>query len=468
MKNIVLELDNESKEKLYYQIYSSLKNDILSGTLEQGTKLPSLRKLAEGNGVSVTTVETAYEQLLVEGYIESRPKSGYYVADAASARPYTTSAAEEQAAPEIPGDKRRIASQERPCIYDAESFDFAKWKKCMNRVFNECEHLLQTEADPKGEPSLRQELARYLYQSRGAKCNAEQIVIGAGSQQLTMQLAKILKELGVNNAATEIPGYGPIRNILEAEGFPVTGVPVQENGIDIEKLPQGERTLVYVNPSNQFPSGAVMPVGRRYELINWAETNDGYILEDDYDSELRYRGKPIPAMQGLDNNGRVIYLGSFSSTLYASVKISYMVLPPELAEIFDRNKTKYSQTCSKAEQLCLAFYMSEGYYYRHIKKLRRLYASKLAVAMDVFAQTDGDVLEPVDSKSGMALLLKIKSEKTVGEICRMADSLGMDMRPVSDLCTDSTKVVYFYFYRIPEALLKLLIRQFAAKLNGRR
>ena len=139
----------------------------------------------------------------------------------------------------------------------------------------------------------------------------------------------------------------------------------------IERLPVNMRSLVYVNPSNQFPSGAVMPIGRRYELIKWAEDNDSYILEDDYDSELRYFGKPIPALQGLDRSGRVVYLGSFSSTLFASIKISYMVLPKELMEIFDRIKSKYSQTCSKAEQICLALYMDNGYYYRHIKKCRK-------------------------------------------------------------------------------------------------
>ena len=468
MENFVLNLESDSSDNLYLRIYNTIRSEILNGDLASGTKLPSLRKLAESNFVSVTTVEAAYEQLLVEGYIESRPKSGYYVTDArydtlVSGDLKDEAVADSQASVSPQGG-RSIAAQTRPEIYDAESFDFAKWKKCMNRVFNECEHLLQTEADVKGEPALRQEIARYLYQSRGVKCTPEQIVIGAGTQQLTNTLSKILREIGIREAATETPGYGSIREILKDEGFPVNEIPVEKNGIVIEKLPQGVKTIVYVNPSNQFPTGSVMPVGRRYELIRWAGENDSYILEDDYDAELRYRGKPIPAMQGLDAGGRVIYLGSFSSTLYAAIRISYLVLPEALAEIFDRNSSRYSQTCSKAEQLCLAFYMEQGDYYRHIKKLRRHYAAKLSTVMDVLSGCDSNVLEAIDSQSGIAIMLKLHTTANVDEICAIAHGQGLEMRPVKDLCTEDCQIVYFYFYRVPEGLLKLLIKQFVNKI----
>lgn len=468
MKNIVLNLEDRTGKNLYRQIYELLRDDILDGSLEKGAKLPSLRKLAEGNEISVTTVEAAYEQLLVEGYIESRPKSGYYVADTIQAGVRNAEDPKGTFEPVAgQGADRKVATQERPAIYDSESFDFAKWKKCMNRVFNECEHMLQTEADPQGEPSLRQELASYLYQSRGVKCTADQIVIGAGTQQLTMQLARILKEIGIRDAATETPCYGPIRQILRSEGFPVIEVPVRDNGIEIEKIPTERPLLVYVNPSNQFPSGAVMPVGRRYDLISWAEENGSYILEDDYDAELRYRGKPIPAMQGLKQGGRVIYLGSFSSTLFAAIKISYMVLPEELAELFEKNKSKYGQTCSKAEQLCLAFYMESGYYYRHIKKLRRIYSSKLSVAMNLFAE-EGAMIEAIDSQSGLAIMLKVHTDMSAEDVCGIAERSGLTMRPINDLCTADTQLVYFYFYRVPETLLKMLTKQFITRLKGKK
>ncbi|MBQ0041585.1 MAG: PLP-dependent aminotransferase family protein [Clostridiales bacterium] len=465
MKELILNLDSNATDMLYLQIYNSIKSEIMSGALEEGTKLPSLRKLADSNSVSVTTVESAYEQLLLEGYIESRPKSGYYVASTVDMESFDAPLHTEELDNSVQAVKRNIAAQERPAIYDAESFDWSKWKKCMNKVFNECAHMLQTEADVKGEPALRQEVARYLYQSRGVKCHPDQIIIGAGSQQMAMMLARIMKANGVTNAATETPGYGPIREILKEEGIPVTEIPMRDNGIEIEKLPLGKKTVVYVNPSNQFPTGSVMPVGRRYELIKWAVENDSYILEDDYDAEFRYRGKPIPAMQGLDLTGRVVYFGSFSSTLYAAIKISYMVLPQELMEIFENNRKMYSQTCSKAEQLCLAFYMESGYFYRHIKKLRHLYAAKLDVAMNLLSETPG-LLEPVDSKSGIAIMLRIRSDRRAAEICQIAYNLGLTMYPVDDLCSDDVKVVYFYFHRVPEALLKLLVKQFISKIKG--
>ena len=471
LKSLILNLDNSSGENLYVQIYELLKGEILSGALPKGTKLPSLRKLASENEISVTTVETAYTQLLVEGYIESRPKSGYFVSDGIA-----ESAAEiiddadgptglEDLLPPDTSQARKVAGGEKPMVYDEESFEFSKWKKCMNRVFNEYSHLLQTEADVKGEPALRYEIAKYLYQSRGVKCSPEQILIGAGTQQLTLQLTRILKELGVNNAATETPGYGPVRDVFKDEGFPVTEVPILESGISLEKLPTNLRTIVYVNPSNQFPSGAVMPVGRRYELIKWANDNNSFILEDDYDSELRYFGKPIPAMQGLDNSGRVIYLGSFSSTLFASIKISYIVLPKELMEIFEGMQGRYSQTCSKAEQICLAFYMEAGYYYRHIKKLRRMYAGKLETTISIIEQNGADKISAEDSKSGIAIKLKIETSMSPEQICQLAKDIGLTMHPVSDLCTDNEQVVLFYFYKVPEALLKLLLKMFVQKIR---
>ncbi|MDD5824055.1 MAG: PLP-dependent aminotransferase family protein [Firmicutes bacterium] len=466
MKSLILNLDNSSEQNLYVQIYNLLKNDILSGSLEKGTKLPSLRKLAKENDISVTTVETAYTQLLVEGYIESRPKSGYYVSEtiqAADAKePEEPITLEDLLPTEGVQSKKGIGKE---MIYDEESFEFSKWKKCMNRVFNEYSHLLQTEADVKGEPALRYEICKYLYQSRGVKCTPEQVVIGAGSQQLALQLTRILREIGVDNAATETPGYGPIRDIFKEAGFPITEVEVGPNGIELEKLPTNLRSIVYVNPSNQFPSGAVMPIGRRYDLIKWAKDNDSYILEDDYDSELRYFGKPIPAMQGLDNSGKVIYLGSFSSTLFASIKISYMVLPQGLVNIFEKMAHKYSQTCSKAEQICLALYMEEGFYYRHIKKLRRMYASKLETTIKMVQDNGAGRLEAIDSRSGIAVMLKVRSKLQPDIICKLAKDLGLTMYPVDDLCDEETKVVNFYFYRVPESLLKLLIKMFVQNLK---
>lgn len=471
MKSLILNIDNNSATNLYEQIYSLLKKDIVSGTLGKGSKLPSLRKLAKDNGLSVTTIEAAYNQLLDEGYIESRPKSGYYVRENIAENILNSRKMTEGSIEDYLDDGRgrnaRFQQRDKQVVYDEESFDFTKWKRCMNRVFNDYSKLLRTQADVMGEPALRYELAKYLFQSRGVRCNPKQLVIGAGTQQLMLQLTRILKEMGVQNALTEKPGYGPVRKVFRDEGFPLTEIPVNEDGILIEQLPSNLRSIVYVSPSNQFPSGSVMPVARRYELIKWATENSSYILEDDYDSELRYIGKPIPAMQGLDTEGRVVYMGSFSSTLFASIRISYLVLPEELAEVFEQIKDGYSQTCSKAEQLCLALYMEEGHYYSHIKKLRRMYASKLDSTLSIFNKNGDGIIEAVNSHSGLAVMLKIRSELSAGEICSIAEMLGLTMNPVDDLCTDEEKIVYFYFYMVPDGLLKLVVKQFIQKLKPR-
>jgi GntR family transcriptional regulator/MocR family aminotransferase len=450
----IWDLDDSIKESLYIQIFNAIKEDILDGKLEEGEKLPSLRSLSKDIDVSLTTVDAAYSQLLVEGYINSIPKSGYYVAKIYRGSNYARN--------KISPIKGEIKEKINSYIYDEESFNFTKWKKCMAKVFNEYSHVLHMESDPQGEFKLRQEIAKYVYTSRGVKCSPEQVVIGAGAQQLTGHLARILRLKEIDNVSTETPGYIPVQNIFKDASFTITKVPIKEDGIVIEKLPTNIKSLVYVSPSNQFPSGAVMPVGRRYELLKWAEENDSYILEDDYDSELRYFGRPIPAMQGLDNKSRVVYLGSFSSTLFSAVKISYVILPKELANIFDKIKGLYSQTCSKSEQLCLAFFMEEGHYYRNIKKCRRLFSQKLTVSVNTIEKYGSDFIELTNKKSGINITLKIKTDKSAKELSEKAKKQGVLLRPIYELSDDYNKVVSLYYNKIPiediEETIKNLIR----------
>ena len=381
MKPLTLQFDHSSPKPLYIQLYNYLKNEITTGAMAAGEKLPSLRKLSRDLGISITTTELAYSQLLVEGYVTSRPQSGYYVAQVAGAAPLM----------EIPEKNKmefeKYTFEESPYRYDLSCFDFGKWKKCASRILNDYSHMLLFESDPQGEAALRFEISKYVYKSRGVIASPDQIVIGAGTQQLTGHLCRIMRKMNIGHVATEDPGYVPVQNIFRDHGFSITKVPVESDGIKIEKLPANIPTAVYVSPSNQFPTGSIMPVGKRYRLLEWAKENNSFILEDDYDSELRYFGKPVPALQGLDRDSRVVYLGSFSSTLFPAVKISYMVLPKEMTPIFHAIKSDYTQTCSKTEQLTLALFMEEGFYYTNIRKLRNLYAQKLQVALTAFENT---------------------------------------------------------------------------------
>ena len=450
MIRLLPDLKRESKDPLYIQLCEYIKNAIARGDIPSGERLPSLRSLADSLSVSVTTVELAYAQLAVEGYIRSRQRSGYYVSVPPGSR---------RTAKQAPAISEPLRQEDPAYRYDLSTFDFAKWKKCYGRVVSEHPEWLLFEADPAGEAALRYEISRYVYESRGVRCAPEQIFIAAGTGQITAHLCRILRAGGIGTVSVETPGYEPVRRVFSERGFVVVPIPVTPTGIRIEKLPANLPGAVYVNPSRQFPTGAVMPVGRRYELLQWAEANDSYIIEDDYDSELRYFGNPIPALQGLDETGRVLYLGSFSSTLFPAARISYMVLPPALAEEFAVSVRNYPQSCSKAEQLALALFMEEGHYRKGIAKLRRSYAAKMEATLK--ALSGEDWIRPVEATSGISLLLEIRTDRTAKELCALAAELGLEAFE-ADLPGDHTAIGVYYtrppLTEIPSLWKKLLAR----------
>ncbi len=523
MKPVMIQFEIDSQKPKYQQLYEYISRAILSGEMQAGEKLPSLRKLARDLGISVTTAGEAYSQLQVEGYIYSRPQAGYFVSDVSYVTEGPSTAHSESTAgpgawvqslprggslgdggarsgenwyfaegatdrdvrfggaetgaevaevgragayaiPRVGVAEDIMRRAPRPHLCDPACFDFGKWKTCAGRVLSEFAPLLTFESDPRGEEALRSEIAGYIYRSRGVFCTKDQIIIAAGTQQTTLHISRILHRMGIGHVAVEEPGYLPVKNILKDSGFVISPVNVGADGIDISGLPANIRSAVYVCPSNQFPTGAVMPVGRRLELLEWARRNDSLIIEDDYDSELRYFGRPVPALQGLDQSHRVIYLGSFSSTLFPAVKISYMVLPPQLAESFSDLTAGYTQTCSKMEQLTLALFMSQGYYQTGIRKLRNLYGQKLQAtskAVEVYGQ---DFVEIESAKSGLNMIVKVRSPKSGDELCREAAKLKIEAVPVSKYAdTESEEAsktdIVLYYHQLPLKAIDGLIRE---------
>ena len=456
MKAILPTIDETRRKPYYLQLYDYISEAIVRGDILEGEKLPSLRNLAKSTGLSITTIEQCYNQLLVEGYIFSKAQSGYYVSKVFPHSETTVPVEKGLSVPQYSDMQSALADEPKVFRHDPGCFDFNKWKKCMNKILTEYSSTLFFEGDPQGESVLRREIARYLYISRGVSCSPEQIIIGAGTQQITNHLATILRKLGIEHVSLESPGYLPVRNIFRDRGFSITDVVVADDGLVIEKLPANVRTAAYLSPSNNMFTGAVMPVGRRYELLKWAKANDSYIIEDDYDSELRYFGKPIPALKSLENSDRVIYLGSFSSTLFAAVKISYMVLPAEMARLFSSMAADYSQTCSKLEQLTLALFMETGNYRTHIKKLRNLYSQKLDLVTDTLDQIASDFIEVRNSSSGMNIVLKVTSSKSSEQLKKEAESLGL---PISVLEDD---LFIFYYNQLPLAEIPDLLKSLAA------
>ncbi len=483
---ISFEIDHNSAKSLYVQLYEKLKREISEGRISTGERLPSLRGMADSLGISVTTVKLAYDQLIAEGYLLSRPQSGYYAASGAGASAGTEPdrSSFEDGDPESK-DGSEISHEPINC--DPETFDFVKWKRCMASVLNDSPEQLLTGADRQGEPALREEIAKYLYQSRGVICTQRQIVISAGTQQLTGHIARLLKMMGIGHASVEDPGYMPVRSIFRDWGFSLSCIPVREDGIEIEKLPANIRTAVYVCPQNQFPTGVVMPVGRRHQLLEWAESNDSIIIEDDYNSELRYSSRPIPALQGMDQGRRVVYIGSFSSTLFPAVRISYMVLPHCMVDLYSRISENYDQTCSKTEQLTLAEFMKRGYYRTNLKRVRKLYSRKLQEALAAIKEygSDGGFITAENTQSGINITLRLdthvrvitegrpgrnRSDEVQHELAERlvgtATRAGAKVRDIEQLDHDGRVYLIFNYSQIPLSEVRATVQNMIAAFKS--
>lgn len=470
MESISPILNNSLSTPLYLQLYGYIRNAILAGDILPGEKLPSLRKAARDLHLSVTTVELAYNQLAVEGCISSRPQSGYYASSIPQEKRRDFShgrSIEETPLNPLEINKNSLSFLDdfslQSTYYDRDCFDFTKWKKCANRILNDYSEFLLVEGDPRGEPPLRYEISNYIYQARGVRCQPDQIVIGAGTQQLIGLLCTLLSRLGIEYAAFEEPGYLPVRESFRDRGFKMTAVPLDSDGIRIDKLPANIRSVAYVSPSNQFPTGAVMPVGRCCALLDWAKENNSIIIEDDYNSELRYLGKAAPSLQGMDDNRRVVYLGSFSSTLFPSIKISYMVLPVPLMELFSEMLSVYTQTCSKMEQLTLALYMEKGLYQTNIKKLRSFYAQKMQLATSCLKEKLKDRVRVLANSSGLHMLLSVElpPEKDIHQLCEEGKGYRLALTPVASATSSSSSQLIFYYTRIPMDQLEKAIDDFS-------
>ncbi len=448
MKPISLDFNNSQTHNLYEQLYTAFKTQMTTGQISYKEKLPSVRNLASELGVSVTTINSAYNQLLDEGYIESRAGSGYFCIL-------------QNAYPSISAERildTKNTKDDSQLLYDPLTFDFTKWKKCLAEVINDESHQLLSEAHPQGEAALRHEISEYLLHSRGLLAGKENIVIAAGTTQIAGILGKILKSAGIGLVAMETPCYAPVRHSFSQTGFTIADIPLSNDGIQIEKLPTNFPCACYVSPSNQFPTGVVMPASRRYELLKWAVSNHSYIIEDDYNSELRYLGKPLPALKSLDEAGsHVIYLGSFSSTLFPAIKISYMVLPDELKKHLAAVLDKVTQTCSKTEQLTLALFMQKGFYYSAIRNKRKLYTKKLIRINEL--NIKGISSEEENAKaSGISLpvSLNLTQKNTPQYYCDVAKSLGFILKYIPELSTGEKGYFLLYYNQIPLEKLDLI------------
>ncbi|MBP3634718.1 MAG: PLP-dependent aminotransferase family protein [Oscillospiraceae bacterium] len=391
-------LDAGNKKPLYEQLYHAVKEDILAGRIPGGEKLPSKRALAEHLNISRVTVETAYEQLLAEGYVISRPRSGYY----AQSLPTLPKAIPEQpsavfdAAPSLPSAS-------------AGHFPFSVWARLMRGVLLDHRDQLLQPPPNLGLAELRQAIARQLRRSRGFDPDPGCIVIGAGAEYLYNILIQLLGR--EHRYGLEDPGHRKIARVYEANGVSVAAVSLDEQGIDMQALRSSGAAVMHLSPGHQYPTGIVTPIGRRGELMAWlAEQPDRWLIEDDYDSEFRFSGRPIPTMFSMDPVGRVIYMNTFSKTITPALRISYMILPKALMAQYHEKLGFYSCTVPSFEQLTLAKFLDDGYFDKHVSRMRRHYR----VLRDEFlsqlrASSCADRITVQGHEAGLHMLLRLQT-----------------------------------------------------------
>lgn len=424
-------LEKGHGKSLYAALYEHIRADISAGRLTAGTRLPSKRALAANLGVSVVTVENAYAQLVAEGYAEARERSGVYVC--AIGAPLPPPEAALTVAPEELPQKSLLdlsggGGEDVP-------FPFSVWAKTMRTVISELGKDILKPVDFRGAGELRQAIAEHLYQSRGLRVSAEQIVVGAGNEYLYGLLVQLIGR--ERCYAVEDPGYRKITGIYTANDVTVRHIPLDSEGMSAGALQESGADIAHISPAHHFPTGIVMPIRRRNALLDWAYAQpDRYIIEDDYDSELRHSGKPVPPLFSLDAHERVLYLSTFSQTIAPSLRIAYVCLPAHLLTKLRERLGFYTCAVPTFEQYTLARFIASGDYERHLNRLRKRYRDKRAL---ILSQIEESPLHGkcavVEENAGTHFLLRMKSPYSDAELKRMAAERGLAVRFLSDYQT---------------------------------
>ena len=425
MDMLMFELNKDSDKPLYEQLYIGIKKAIISKQIAVGTKLPSKRKLADFLSISQTTIEIAYAQLLAEGFITSVPRVGYFV-EQIDELPYV-----EKDEPSIiitKKEQKQYKYHFSPGKVDEDSFPFSVWRKYAKELFDISSKELLQIGEPQGEYELRAEIANYLFQSRGILCKPEQIVIGSGTEHLLPMILRLFDNDLI--LALENPGYSAIPRIhLDSNAIPIS---VDEEGLVVDELETTNANIVYITPSHQFPTGAVLSATRRTQLLKWASKQPNrYIIEDDYDSEFRYIGKPIPALHGLDQNNKVIYMSTFTKSLMPSLRVAYMVLPFNLLIKYKEIFSYYSASVPRFVQHILANFMRDGHFSKHLNRMRKIYRKKHDKVKQILTSYYPEVHITGD-QAGMHILISVPTDKSVEELNQIAINNDIAITPVTD------------------------------------
>lgn len=413
----------QNSTPLYIQLYEQIKDEIKT-KLKAGTKLPSIRKLSTQYNLSKTTVQTAYNQLYAEGYIESKRNSGYFVCDDII-QDFQVNLNNQK-------DEKKLKVDYKIDFFPAHlaksSFPKQTWLKLYNKVIKS-DINYGAYFDKQGDLELRNEISKYLSSSRAVASNGEQIIITSGFSDSLFIISSILKKFS-NNIAIESPCYNVARKVFEISNFKIEDISINSDSLNLNLLEKTVCKALYITPSHQFPTGVTMPISKRIKLLNWAKNNDAFIIEDDYDSELSYYNRPIPSIQGLENNNnRIIYLGTFSKTLSPALRISYIVLPTSLLNIYHQTFDFRFSGVSIDIQKTLTLFLKDGHWEKHLRKIRNLNRKKHDLMKETLKEFLKDEIEILREGSGLNLLIK---------------PLGnMDLDKLNELCKQKGVKIYF-------------------------
>lgn len=464
--DLLISVDRESGTPLHRQLYDGLREAILGSRLRPGGRLPSTRQLATELEVSRNTVLEAFTQLMAEGYLETKTGAGTYVSrtlpdELLTARVNSNGRAEPPP-PRLSESGRLIAevppvpmtSWRRPVAFYPgipayELFPMAIWRRLANRHWsNNPNRRWLGYGDPGGYPPLREAIADYLRTSRGVSCDADQVLVVGGAQQGLDLAARVLLDPG-DPVWIEDPGYPGARGVLTVAGARIVPVPVDEDGIDVaagvRRCPDAK--LAYVSPSHQFPLGHTMSLPRRLHLLDWAASSRAWIIEDDYDAEFRYSGRPLPALQGLDDQGRVIYTGSFSKSLFPSLRLGYLVLPRALIDVFVIARQLADRHRPTHDQAMLADFLGEGHFFRHVRRLRAAYDERRRALLTALSKHLGGVVRVDSDPAGTHVVAWLPDgvvDKVIADRCADVETSAPPLSHWAIERTDTNALVLGY------------------------
>lgn len=459
MYELAINLKTDGKIPLYEQIYEYIRSEIREGLIASGEKLPSTRALSRCLDVSRSTVELAYEQLLSEGYIEAQPCRGYFAAQIDGLY---------QLMPQSSSMDKTDFKEDRKYTYDftpngvdLKSFPYNAWRKLSRECLVEDRAELFRLGCPQGEWGLRNAISIYLHQARAVNCTPEQIIVGAGNDYLMMLLCAIIGT--GHRVALENPTYRQAYRLFENLSCEVCTVDMDVRGMRVDRLETSGADIAFVMPSHQYPLGTVMPIKRRMELLGWADRKKGrYIIEDDYDSEFRYKGKPIPSLQGCDGKGHVIYIGTFSKSIAPAIRMSYMVLPETICGMYKERCGFISSTVSKVDQLILQKFIEEGYYERHLNKMRALYKNRHDTLLSALREWKAGFTVSGEN-AGVHLLIHFCDGRSEDELIGLAAQKGVKVYGLSEYYVEGSKdkneaVILLGYANMNEEKIKSAVR----------